>query len=227
LWGGYSVNYATLNRFFSLHFFIPFLIVALVFLHLVSLHEAGHTNPLGVNSTSLFKIKVFTDNVENVSFFPYFIVKDLFGAVFAFSLLLFFVIYLPNYFGHSDNYIPANPLLTPPHIVPEWYFLPFYAILRSIPNKALGVCLMFLSILSLYILPYLSFSKKSSVFFQPLFRIVFWFFVVDCFLLGWIGGNPVEHPYYLIGQLTTSFYFFYFYFLVPVFTFIENKAHEN
>jgi quinol-cytochrome oxidoreductase complex cytochrome b subunit len=227
LWGGYSVNYATLNRFFSLHFFIPFLIVALVFLHLIALHEAGHTNPLGINSTSLFNRTSNFDGIENISFFPYFIVKDLFGIVCAFIFLLFFVIYLPNYFGHSDNYIQANPLLTPPHIVPEWYFLPFYTILRSIPNKAFGVCLMFLSIMSLYFLPLLSFSTKSSLFFQPLFRIIFWFFVVNCFILGWIGGNPVEYPYYSIGQFATFSFFSFFFFFVPLITYIEKSANEN
>jgi quinol-cytochrome oxidoreductase complex cytochrome b subunit len=219
LWGGYSVNYATLNRFYSLHFFLPFVICALVLMHLIALHEAVHSNPLGVYASSGHSV----DAVENISFYPYFIVKDLFGILCFILCLLCLVIFSPNLLGHPDNYILANPLSTPPHIVPEWYFLPFYAILRSIPSKALGVILMFLSFITFYFMPFLNSFMVSSAAFRPLYRRVFWFFSVICLLLGWIGGNAVEYPYYEIGQLATFFYFFYFYFFLPYFNFLEKQ----
>lgn len=222
LWGGYSVNYATLNRFYSLHFFLPFIIVALFFLHLVALHEGGHNNPLGVKRSS-----VYSDSIEDVSFYPYFIVKDLLGVLVFLIIFFIVVVYYPNFMGHPDNYILANPLSTPPHIVPEWYFLPFYAVLRSIPNKALGVIFMFLSIFTLYFLPFLTKASFTSSAFRPIFRLCFWFFTLDCFILGWIGGNPVEPPFYVIGQVSTFFYFFFFYFAVPFLSLFENGFAEN
>ena len=210
LWGGYSVNYATLNRFFSFHFFLPFVIVGLMFMHLAALHNAGHTNPLGVTSS-----RVFSDVIEKVPFYPYFVIKDVLGGLLFFTVFFYVVVYAPNALGHPDNYILANPLSTPPHIVPEWYFLPFYAILRSIPNKTLGVVAMFLSILTLYALSFLCVAPITSSTFRGFYRIFFWFFLVDCLLLGWIGGNPVEYPYYVIGQVATVGYFFFYYCLLP------------
>jgi quinol-cytochrome oxidoreductase complex cytochrome b subunit len=219
LWGGFSVNNATLNRFFSLHFFLPFLIIAFSILHLIYLHEGGNTNQLGITQYNYgYKL----DSVENISFFPYFISKDLFGIFCYLFLLFIFVIYFPNFFGHPDNYILANPLSTPTHIVPEWYFLPFYAILRSIPNKLFGVILMFLSILTFYFLPFLNKFRVSSSFFKALFVFFFWVFVFDCFILGWIGSNAIEYPYYQIGQLSTFLYFFSLYVLFPLLCFFEN-----
>jgi ubiquinol-cytochrome c reductase cytochrome b subunit len=217
LWGGYSVNYATLNRFFSLHFFLPFIIVSLMLLYLTSLHNAGHANPLGVAAT-----EKSSDNVEKVSFFPYFIVKDALGFFLFFFLFIYLTVYSPNLLGHPDNYILANPLSTPPHIVPEWYFLPFYAILRSIPNKVMGVFGMFLSILTLYFLMYLAPINVSSSAFKPIYRVLFWFLVVNCFILGWIGGNAVEFPYYFIGQVATTSYFFFFYCALPAISFLDS-----
>jgi len=170
LWGGYSVNSVTLTRFYSFHYFLPFLIIALLILHLSTLHENGHNNPLGLMTSNSA-----TDHVANVSFYPYFIVKDAFGVVLMVLLLLFFVCYQPNLLGHPDNYIPANTLSTPSHIVPEWYFLPFYAILRSIPNKVLGVTIMFFAIVSLYILPFIARALTPSASFRPLYRLFFFF----------------------------------------------------
>lgn len=217
LWGGFSVNSATLNRFFSLHFFFPFLIVALMILHLLALHASNHSNPLGTQVSNAYG----NDNVENVSFFPFFILKDLFGILVFLLVLLYFAMFLPNFLGHPDNYIPANSLSTPAHIVPEWYFLPFYAILRSIPNKILGVIFMFLSILTLYFLPFFGSNLTKSAIFRPIFKKSFWFFVVNSLILGWLGGNPVEFPFYQLGQFCTIFYFSFFYFFLPVLSYFE------
>jgi len=216
LWGGFSVNSATLTRFFSLHFFIPFLLLVLVFMHLLALHNTTHNNPLGIR----FSAK-FVDNIIHLPFYPYFIVKDLVGFLLLSLSLSFFIFFLPNFFGHTDNFIPANFLSTPQHIVPEWYFLPFYAILRSIPNKAFGVILMFASLLSLFFLPFITKATIINASFRPVYRIAFWFFLSDCFLLGWVGGNPVEFPFYQIGQSATFFYFFYLLFFIPIASFSE------
>jgi len=200
LWGGFSVDNATLNRFFSLHYFVPFLIVGLTLCHLALLHSYVSNNPLGINS-----------NVDTIPFYPYFYVKDLFAfliMLFSLSILIFFY---PNLLGHSDNYIPANSLVTPAHIVPEWYFLPFYAILRSIPNKLGGVIAMVGAILILLALPVLNFSKIRTTNFRPLFSFFYWFIVSNFLLLGWLGQKPVENPYILLGMLSTGFYFFMFY----------------
>jgi len=216
LWGGFSIGNATLNRFFSLHYLMPFLIVGLVLIHLSLLHRDGSNNPLGTNSNS-----------DYISFYPYFYVKDLFSFLVLVLILSFFVIYYPNILGHADNYIPANPMSTPPHIVPEWYFLPFYAILRSIPNKLGGVVAMLGSILILILLPYINTSLVRSNKFRPIFSILYWFLVSDFIILGWIGQKPVESPYIEVGMAATFFYFMFFLILVPFVGFIENKLVIN
>jgi len=196
LWGGFSVSNATLNRFFSLHYLLPFLITGLVIIHLSLLHKDGSNNPLGINT-----------NVDTISFYPYFYVKDLFAFLVLVLFFTFFIVYFPNILGHPDNYIPANPLVTPPHIVPEWYFLPFYAILRSIPDKLGGVVAMISAILILLILPFGNTSKIRSSYFRPFYPMLFWFFFFNFILLGWIGQKPVETPFIEIGVLSTSVYF--------------------
>jgi quinol-cytochrome oxidoreductase complex cytochrome b subunit len=205
LWGGFSVDNATLNRFFSLHYLLPFIILGLVLLHLILLHLNGSSNPLGLVYSS-----------DKIAFYPFFYVKDLFAF---FSFILFFSIFVffyPNLLGHPDNYIEANALVTPPHIVPEWYFLPFYAILRSIPDKLGGVVCMGFAIVSLAFLPVLNMTPIANARFRPLFKIFYWFFIVDVILLGWLGAKPVEAPYILLGQLATFYYFFFILILIPV-----------
>jgi len=212
LWGGFSVSNATLNRFYSLHYLMPFVIVGLVASHLALLHSEGSNNPLGINS-----------NVELIPFYPYFYVKDLFSFLTLVSLFSFFVFFMPNLLGHSDNYIPANSLSTPAHIVPEWYFLPFYAILRSIPDKLGGVVAMISSILILMLLPILNTSKVRSSKFRPVFSVAYWFLVSDFLILGWIGQKPVESPYIEIGMGATVFYFAFILILVPMIGLFEKK----
>lgn len=211
IWGGFSVDNPTLNRFFSLHFLLPFLLAAFAVIHLIYKDVHGSNNPLGLSS-----------NMDKVPLHPYFSYKDYFGfAIFgiAFSFIVFFY---PNLLGHSDNYIPANPLVTPEHIVPEWYLLPFYAILRSIPDKLGGVIAMLGAILILLILPFFHVSLVRSSYFRPLWKILFWVFAANFVLLGWIGGNPVEYPFVTIGQVLTAAYFMYFIALVPLFSFLDN-----
>lgn len=210
LWGGFSVGNATLNRFFSLHYFMPFAIVGVVIIHLALLHKDGSNNPLGINT-----------NIDNIPFYPYFYVKDLL-AFFALSLIFsFFVFFYPNALGHPDNYIPANPMSTPAHIVPEWYFLPFYAILRSIPDKLGGVVAMVGAILILLVLPIINTSKVRSSKFRPIFGVAYWFLVSDFIILGWIGQKPVESPFIEIGMFATIFYFLFFAVLLPVIGLVE------
>jgi len=216
LWGGFSVSNATLNRFYSLHYLMPFVIAGFVILHLALLHKDGSNNPLGINT-----------NVDTVSFYPYFYVKDLFSFLILVSVFSFFVFFFPNALGHSDNYIPANPLSTPAHIVPEWYFLPFYAILRSIPDKLGGVVAMISAILVLMLLPVLNTSSVRSSKFRPIFAVAFWFLVSDFFILGWIGQKPVESPYIEIGMGATIFYFAFILVLVPLIGFVESKLIYN
>jgi ubiquinol-cytochrome c reductase cytochrome b subunit len=211
VWGGFSVDNATLNRFFSLHYLLPFIIFALMIVHLMALHEHASNNPLGVNS-----------NVDKIPFHPYFIYKDLFGIIVFGIVFSLFIYFAPNILGHSDNYIPANPLVTPAHIVPEWYFLPFYAILRSIPNKLGGVIAMIGAILILLLLQILHTNKIRSSSFRPLQKKLFWIFVANFLILGWIGGQAVEDPYVLVGQISTIFYFSYFFILTPALGIIEN-----
>jgi ubiquinol-cytochrome c reductase cytochrome b subunit len=212
LWGGFSVDNATLNRFFSLHYLMPFVIAGLVIVHLSLLHANGSNNPLGINK-----------NVDTVSFYPYFYVKDLLAFFILIAFFSFFVFYYPNALGHSDNYIPANPLVTPAHIVPEWYFLPFYAILRSIPDKLGGVVAMVAAILILLLLPIINTSEIRSSKFRPIFGVGYWFLVSDFLLLGWIGQKPVETPYIEIGMGLTFFYFAFLLVLLPLIGLIEKQ----
>lgn len=206
LWGGFSINNATLNRFFTIHFFLPFVILALVMLHLILLHDIGSTNPSVVDS-----------HLDNIKFYPYFFLKDLVSLLTLLLVLSYLIHFKPNYLGHPDNYIKANPLVTPPHIVPEWYFLPFYAVLRSIPSKIGGVILMLFSILILFIIPFLSdplYNIAPRLCLK--FRLLFWFFISNFLFLGWIGSQPVEDPYFYLGQYSTAFYFSYFLILIPL-----------
>jgi ubiquinol-cytochrome c reductase cytochrome b/c1 subunit len=213
LWGGYSIDNATLTRFFSLHYFLPFVIVGLVGIHMLLLHDDGSNNPLG------FSFK----GIDHVPFIPHFAIKDVFGTILFFIFFATFVFFYPNLLGHPDNYIPANPMVTPPHIVPEWYFLPLYAILRSIPDKLAGVLALAAAIVVLFIIPFISEAKIRSMDFRPISRFFFWFFVANCFILGWIGSKPVEYPFIGIGQIATIFYFFYFLVLQPRLLLIENR----
>ena len=201
LWGGYSVDQPTLNRFYSLHYLLPFVIIGVVFVHLWALHHHGSNNPLGIDRKG---------PQDSIPFHPYYTVKDLYGlGVFGtiFALVLFFA---PNYMGHPDNYIPANPLVTPAHIVPEWYFLPFYAILRAIPDKLFGVIAMFASLLILFVLPWLDTSKVRSARFRPVYKMLFWAFFIDCIILGYLGGKPPEGIFIVAGRMATAFYFLFF-----------------
>lgn len=216
LWGGYSVDNATLNRFYSLHYLLPFVILGLAIIHVVFLHEHGSNNPLGI-----------TFRLDNIPFFPYYIVKDLFGIFLFLMFYSIFVFFVPNLLGHPDNYIPANPLVTPPHIVPEWYFLPFYAILRSIPDKLLGVIGMVAAILVLLALPFYVKPETRSMAFKPLSKLLFWMILFDCFILGWIGGCPANYPYIQVGQIATFFYFFYFLCLLPLTMKLEEYFWTN
>ena len=210
LWGGFSVSNATLNRFFSLHYLLPFLIAGLTIVHLSLLHKAGSNNPLGINK-----------NIEAISFYPYFYVKDLLAFFLLLTMFSFFVFYYPNVLGHSDNYIEANALVTPAHIIPEWYFLPFYAILRSIPDKLGGVVAMVLAILILLFLPFTNMSKLRSSAFRPLYSFSYWFLVSTFLLLGWVGQKPVETPFVEIGMVTTVLYFSFVLFLIPFIAMVE------
>lgn len=210
LWGGFSVDNATLNRFFSLHYFVPFIVAALAILHIIILHIPKSNNPIG--------IKTINDTLQ---FHPYFTVKDILSVILFLIFFGIFIFFFPNFLGHPDNYIQGNPMVTPAHIVPEWYFLPFYAILRSIPNKLGGVLAMFFAILILFFLPILNFTHIRSAFFRPLFKPFFWFFAINSIILGWIGGNTVETPYVQIGQIATFFYFFYFLILLPYLSKLE------
>jgi quinol-cytochrome oxidoreductase complex cytochrome b subunit len=212
LWGGFSVDNATLNRFFSLHYLLPFVITALVGVHLSLLHTFGSNNPLGINK-----------NIDTVSFYPYFYVKDLLAFFGLIAMFTFFVFFFPNLLGHPDNYIPANPLVTPAHIVPEWYFLPFYAILRSIPDKLGGVVAMVAAILILLLLPVINTSEIRSSKFRPIYGIAYWFLVADFLILGWIGQQPVETPFLEVGMIATAFYFFFFLILFPVMGLLEKE----
>ena len=212
LWGGYAVGNPTLNRFFALHYLLPFVILGVVVLHVWALHVVGQNNPTGVEPKS---------EKDTVPFTPYATVKDsFFMAVFC-IVYVWFAFYIPNYLGHPDNYIPANPGVTPSHIVPEWYYLPFYAILRSIPNKLLGVCALFGSIGILVFLPWLDTSRVRSATYRPLFRLFFWVFVVDCVVLGWLGSKPPEGIYSVIAPFFTAYYFIHFLVILPVLGFLE------
>ena len=204
LWGGFAVDNPTLNRFFSLHFTFPFVMVGVVLIYLILLHEVGSNNPLGV-----------TLKTENIPFYPYFYTKDLFGLMVLFLMFFIFIFYYPNTLGHPDNYIEANPMKTPLHIVPEWYFLPFYAILRSIPNKIGGVIAMFGSLIILLTIPFINSSEIRSTAFRPVFKVSYWLLVLSFLLLGWVGQCPVEYPYTEIGVISMIYYFFFFLIIIP------------
>ncbi len=207
LWGGFSVDNPTLNRFFALHFLLPFVILALVILHTAALHICGSNNPLGIDAKG---------PQDTVPFNPYVTVKDLFAVVCFLILYAAFVFFMPNYMGHPDNYIPANPLVTPAHIVPEWYFLPFYAILRAIPDKLGGVLAMFGAIAVLFVLPWLDTSKVRSCKFRPIYRQFFWVLAIDALVLGYAGAMPAEGIWLLIARIGTTYYFFHFLILLPL-----------
>ena len=194
LWGGFSVDNPTLNRFYALHYLLPFVIVGVVVLHIVALHRFGSNNPLGIDVRG---------NQDTISFNPYYTVKDAFGLGVFLILLSAVVFFLPNSMGHPDNYIPANPMVTPAHIVPEWYFLPFYAILRAVPDKLFGVLAMFAAIGVLFILPWLDRSPVRSATFRPIYKIMFWVFLVDCVALTWLGAKPAEGIYVVLSRLCT------------------------
>ncbi len=201
LWGGFSVDNPTLNRFYALHFLLPFVIVGVVILHIWALNRFGSNNPSGIEVKS---------SQDTIPFHPYYTVKDAFGFGIFFMVFAWFVFFSPNSLGHPDNYTPANPMVTPPHIVPEWYFLPFYAILRAIPDKLGGVCAMFGSILIMFALPWIDRSKVRSAAFRPAYKIMFWLFLLNAVILGYIGAKPPEGAYLIIGRIATFYYFFHF-----------------
>ena len=208
LWGGYSVDNPTLTRFFSLHYLFPFLILGLVILHIWALHVPGNNNPIGID--------IKKPSNDTVPFHPYIVIKDLFALLLFLLVFAFFVFYSPNILGHSDNYIEANPLVTPAHIVPEWYLLPFYAILRSVPDKLLGVIAMFAAIFVLVILPWLDTSKVRSALFRPIYKQLYWFLVADVLILGYMGAMPAEGTYLLIARVATAYYFAHFLIILPL-----------
>jgi ubiquinol-cytochrome c reductase cytochrome b subunit len=212
LWGGFSVDNPTLNRFFSLHYLLPFVIVGVVGLHVVALHVHGSNNPTGIDPKG---------PQDTLPFHPYYTMKDGFGLTVFLLIFCVFVFFAPNFFGEPVNYVVANPLSTPEHIVPEWYFLPFYAILRSIPNKLIGVLAMFAAIGVLFILPWLDRSKVRSGAFRPIFKVTFWFLIVDVFVLGYVGANPPEGFLVWLGRIATLYYFFHFVILLPLLSKIE------
>jgi ubiquinol-cytochrome c reductase cytochrome b subunit len=213
LWGGFSVNNATLNRFFALHFVLPFVLAALVLMHLIALHDSsGSGNPLGVSG-----------NYDRLPFAPYFIFKDLVTVFLFFIVLSMFVFFMPNVLGDSENYVMANPMQTPPAIVPEWYLLPFYAILRSIPNKLLGVIAMFSALLALLVLQFSDLSKLRGIQFRPLSKIAFYAFIANFLILMQLGAKHVESPFIEFGQISTALYFSHFLIIVPFVTLLENS----
>jgi ubiquinol-cytochrome c reductase cytochrome b subunit len=212
LWGGFAVDNPTLNRFFSLHYLLPFIIVAVVMLHIIALHRFGSNNPLGID------IKGPQDSIP---FHPYYTVKDLFGLGVFLVFYAGIVCFAPNLFGEPDNYIPANPLSTPPEIVPEWYFLPYYAILRSIPNKLAGVIAMFGAILMLALIPWLDRSPVKSARFRPMYKLFFWVLLADCILLGYCGAHPPEGWYVIASRIGTLYYFLHFLVILPLLSIFE------
>lgn len=212
LWGGFSVDNPTLNRFFPLHFVLPFVILGVVVVHVWALHSVKSNNPLGIDMKT---------PQDSIPFHPYYTIKDLFGIGLFLMFYLAFVFWAPNFFGEPDNYIPANPMVTPPHIVPEWYYLPFYAILRSVPDKLGGVLLMFGAILILFVLPWLDTSKVRSCTFRPLYKWFTILFLVNAFVLGYIGAQPAEGTMLLIGQVCTVWYFLHLLVITPVIGWLE------
>jgi ubiquinol-cytochrome c reductase cytochrome b subunit len=216
IWGGFSVNNATLNRFFALHFVLPFVLAALVLMHLIALHDTtGSGNPLGISGT-----------YDRVSFAPYYLFKDLITIFIFFFVLSIFVFFMPNLLGDSENYIMANPMQTPPAIVPEWYLLPFYAILRSIPNKLLGVIAMFSAIFIILALAFTDLGRSRGLQFRPLSKMIFWIFVANFLILMVLGAKHVESPFIEFGQISTVLYFSHFIFFVPAISILENTLTD-
>ena len=213
LWGGYAVGSPTLTRFFSLHYLMPFLIFGLVILHIWALHIPGNNNPVGIDIKQPSK--------DTVPFHPYIVIKDLYALLIFLIIFSGFVFFVPNVLGHPDNYIEANPMVTPSHIVPEWYLLPFYAILRSVPDKLGGVVVMFAAVFILMFLPWLDTSKVRSAVFRPLYKVFFWILVIDVIVLGYIGANPPEGMYLIIGRIATIYYFVHFILIMPLLGFKE------
>ena len=216
VWGGFSVDNPTLNRLFSLHYMVPFVLVALVALHIWALHVPGSNNPTG--------IEVRDPKKETLPFYPYFTTKDMFAIVVIAILFAYVVFWVPNYLGDVVNYVPANPLQTPPHIVPEWYFLPFYAILRAIPSKLGGVIAMFGAIVVLFLIPWLDTSRVRSTSYRPIYRWFFWAFVFDALALGYIGSQPAVGSWVLWGQIFTVYYFAHFLLVMPIVGLIETPS---
>ncbi|MEO8714815.1 MAG: cytochrome b N-terminal domain-containing protein [Acetobacteraceae bacterium] len=207
LWGGFSIDNPTLNRFYALHYLLPFIIVGVVFLHIVALHITGSNNPLGIDPKG---------PQDTLPFHPYYTAKDTVGLCAFFVVWAAIVFFAPNLLTDPNNFIPANPLQTPPDIVPEWYFLPFYAMLRSVPNKLGGVCVMFASILVLFVLPWLDTSKVRSARFRPIFRQLIWVWVASCIGLGMVGAHPPEGIWVVIGRICTLYYFLHFLVILPL-----------
>nr|AAO65925.1 cytochrome b [Microtus arvalis]UJY53611.1 cytochrome b [Microtus obscurus]CCA94716.1 cytochrome B protein [Microtus obscurus]CCA94717.1 cytochrome B protein [Microtus obscurus]CCA94718.1 cytochrome B protein [Microtus obscurus] len=215
IWGGFSVDKATLTRFFAFHFILPFIITALVLVHLLFLHETGSNNPTGLNSDS-----------DKIPFHPYYTVKDFLGVLILLMAFMILTLFFPDILGDPDNYTPANPLNTPPHIKPEWYFLFAYAILRSIPNKLGGVLALILSIVILAFMPLLHTSKQRALTFRPITQTMYWILVADLLVLTWIGGQPVEYPFIIIGQTASIAYFAIIVIFMPIAGMIENDIMD-
>nr|YP_010889973.1 cytochrome b [Rhizophysa filiformis]WJJ69934.1 cytochrome b [Rhizophysa filiformis] len=216
IWGGFSVSNATLNRFFSLHYLFPFVLAGLIFVHIVFLHSAGSNSPLGLNTNS-----------DKVPFHTYFTTKDFYGFILLFIFISYLIFFIPNALGDPENFIKANPLVTPVHIMPEWYFLFAYAILRAIPDKLGGVLGLVFSIMILFITPFVHTSWLKSLNFRPLGKLMYWLFISNFILLTWIGSKPVEEPFIVLGQLSSVFYFSYFLLLLPLVGLLENKLLFN
>nr|YP_009369704.1 cytochrome b [Narcine bancroftii]AMB36443.1 cytochrome b [Narcine bancroftii] len=212
IWGGFSVDNATLTRFFTFHFMLPFIMAAMTLVHILFLHEKGSNNPTGLNS-----------DMDKIPFHPYYSYKDMLGFMLTLTIIIL-ALFLPNLLNDTENFIPANPLVTPTHIKPEWYFLFAYAILRSIPNKLGGVLALIFSILILMLIPMMHTSKQRSMTFRPLTQIMFWSLVANTIILTWIGGQPVEQPFIMIGQFSSMFYFILFLIIMPTTGWLENKV---